>query len=78
MNFNFTLTENQKKVIIALGVVVATLGFANIAGLISQFPQDLEVIITAVSSAISVITAYYKKVEDVIKNPKGEEETEND
>lgn len=78
MKFSFEFTEKQKAIIIALGVVVASLGFANIATLIEMFPKDLEVIVTAVSSAISVIVAYYKKVEDTIKNPKGEEEPVNE
>lgn len=70
---NFTITEKQKAIIIGLGVIVASLGFANIAGLIDQLPKDFEVIVTAVSAAITALTAYYKKVEEVIKDPKGTE-----
>jgi hypothetical protein len=62
-----TITEKQKSIIIAVGVLTAALGFSNIAGLVDQLPKDLEVIITAVSSLISVVTAYYKKVEGTVK-----------
>jgi uncharacterized membrane protein YidH (DUF202 family) len=62
-----TITEKQKSIIIAVGVLTAALGFSNIAGLIDQLPKDLDVIITAISSLISVVTAYYKKVEDTVK-----------
>lgn len=61
------ITEKQKAIIIAVGALIAALGFSNIAGLVDQLPKDLEVIITAVSSLITVITAYFKKVEETVK-----------
>jgi hypothetical protein len=67
---NITLSEKTKAIILSVAVVIAALGFANISGLIEQFPKDFEVIITAVSSLVSVITAYFKKAKDVIEDPK--------
>lgn len=63
-----TITEKQKAIVIAIGVLVTTAGFANIGGLIDQLPKDFELIITAVSTVITAITAYFKKVEDTIKD----------
>lgn len=67
---DITLSEKTKAIILSISVVIAAVGFINIAGLIEQFPQDFEVIITAVSSLISVVTAYFKKAKDAVENPK--------
>lgn len=67
---DITLSEKTKAIILSISVVIAAVGFINIAGLIEQFPKDFEVIITAVSSLISVVTAYFKKAKDAIENPK--------
>lgn len=68
----FELSEKTKAILLILSVLAAALGFGAIAGLIGDFDKDYSTIFTAVSSAISVIVAYFKKVQDTIKNPKGE------
>lgn len=67
---NINLSEKTKAIIISITAVIAVIGFANIAGLIQQFPKDYEVIITALSSLITAVTAYFKKVKDVVEHPK--------
>ena len=67
---DITLSEKTKAIILSISVVIAAVGFINIAGLIEQFPKDFEVIITAISSLVSVVTAYFKKAKDAVENPK--------
>jgi len=67
---NITISEKVKGIIISISVVVAALGFLSISNLIGDFDKDLSNIVTAVSSLISVVTAYYKKVKDAVVTPK--------
>jgi chromate transport protein ChrA len=67
---DITLSEQTKAIILSISVVVAALGFTAIAGLIGDFDKDFSTIVTAISSLISVVTAYFKKVKDAVKNSK--------
>lgn len=67
---NITLSEQVKAIILSISVVVAALGFTAIAGLIGDFDKDFSTILTAVSSLVSVVTAYYKRLKDTVVNPK--------
>lgn len=68
--FNITLSEQTKAIILSISVVIAAIGFTSIAGLIGDFDKDFATIVTALSSLISVVTAYFKKVKETIANPK--------
>jgi cell shape-determining protein MreC len=69
---DITIPENVKKVVLMVAVIMAAIGFAGIAGLLQGFEEDFAVLLAAVNSAIATFTAYFTKVKDTIKNPKGE------
>jgi hypothetical protein len=69
---NFEIPERVKKIILTVAVVLAAVGFAGIAGLLEGFEEDFAVLLAAVNSALATFTAYFTKVKDTIKNPKGE------
>ena len=66
------IPERVKKIILTVAIIMAAVGFAGIAGLLQDFEEDFAVLLAAVNSAIATITAYFTKVKDTIKNPKGE------
>lgn len=65
------IPERVKKIILTISIIMASVGFAGIAGLLQDFEQDFALLLAAVNSAISTFTAYFIKVKETINNPRG-------
>jgi mannose/fructose/N-acetylgalactosamine-specific phosphotransferase system component IIC len=65
-----TIPEKVKIGIMIVAGIVSAIGFANLFNVISILPDFLDVTVTALSSLITSVAAYYTKVKDAVKNPK--------
>lgn len=60
--------EKIKKIILALSMLAAAAGFMDLADVLENINDSVEVYFTGISSLISVIIALYTKVKDSVTN----------
>jgi len=69
-NFEFSLSERTKKLLLAIALILASFGFANLFGIIENLEENIAKILTALASAYAVIQALYVDIKDAFAKPK--------
>ena len=62
------MKESIKKITVLIASLLTALGLAEWADIVNYISENVEIVFTAITTAIAVVTALFVKVKDAIDN----------